>query len=271
MSTKKGGFSDLFFGSILPKIYAWGATVVIIGAMFKILHLPYAGTLLGLGLSVEAGIFFLSAFEPRHKELEWDRVYPELSDSYSGPKRKVSMGGSSGISQQLDKTLDAAKVTPNLVENLGKGMRGLAESASKLGTMANASVATSEYAQNVQQASRALSQMNKSYANTISSMSEMASASKDAKEYHTQVQNVTKNLSGLNAVYEMELKDANTHLKSMNKFYGNVSQAMESIAQAGRNSDKFRDQLARLTENLGSLNQVYGNMLTAMRGNMSSS
>ena len=97
-------------------------------------------------------------------------------------------------------------------------------------------------------------------------MADMASASKDAKEYHTQVQNITKNLGALNAVYEMELNDANSHLKAMNKFYSNVASVMESMEKAGRGSEKFSDELHKLTGNLTSLNGIYGSMLTAMKG-----
>jgi gliding motility-associated protein GldL len=108
--------------------------------------------------------------------------------------------------------------------------------------------------------------MNKSYAQTASAMSEMANASGDAKQYHTQVQNITKNLGALNSVYELELQDANSHLKAMNKFYANVAGVMESMEKAGKGSEKFSQELQKLTGNLTSLNTVYGSMLTAMRG-----
>ena len=80
-----------------------------------------------------------------------------------------------------------------------------------------------------------------------------------------QVQNVTKNLGALNAVYEMELQDANTHLKSMNQFYGTLSKAMDNMTQAGKDTEQFQKQVSDLTSNLTSLNRVYGNMLNAMR------
>jgi gliding motility-associated protein GldL len=108
--------------------------------------------------------------------------------------------------------------------------------------------------------------MNKSYASTVTAMADMANASKDAKEYHTQVQGVTKNLGALNAVYEMELQDANNHVKAMHKFYSNVTAAMESMAKAGDDTKKFSDQMNQLNSNITSLNRVYGNMLAAMRG-----
>ena len=271
MATGKGGFSELFYGSIMPKIYGIGASVVILGAMFKILHLGPADIVLGVGLSTEAAIFFLSAFEPKAKEVDWTKVYPELSEEYTGTvtggrQLKSADKGGDNTSQKLDKMLESGKIGPELIDSLGKGMKSLADSAAKMGTLADAAVATNEYAGNVKKASTALVDMNKSYSATVSAMSEMASASKDAKEYHSQVQNVTKNLATLNNIYELELQDVNEHLKSMNKFYGNVANAMESMAQASKETETFKKEVATLTSNLTQLNKVYGNMLSAMKG-----
>jgi len=268
MSTKKGGFSELMFSTIMPKIYGIGAAIVIIGAMFKILHLEGANAMLMIGLTTEAIIFFLSAFEPKHVELDWTKVYPELSEEFDGtPTRRITKSGKSdGVSQQLDKMLENAHVGPELVQSLGKGLQNLSTSVKEMGSLSNAAVATNEYAGNVKQASGALLEMNKSYAQTVEAMSDMANASKDAKEYHTQVQNVTKNLGALNAVYEMELQDANSHLKAMNKFYSNLSTAMDNMAEASKESESFREQMRHLTGNISSLNTIYGNMLAAMKG-----
>ena len=70
----------------------------------------------------------------------------------------------------------------------------------------------------------------------------------------------------MNAVYEMELKDASSHTKALNKFYSNVSGALESMAEAGKETSAFQAELNKLTSNIGALNKVYGNMLTAMKG-----
>jgi len=270
MSKQKGGFKELLYSTIMPKVYGIGAAVVIVGALFKIQHYEGAGIMLGVGLTTEAIIFFLSAFEPKHSEPDWSKVYPELADDYEGPapggRRSISGGKSESPTQKLDKELEKAKIGPELIESLGKGMRNMAESASKMSNLADAAVATNDYANNVKEASKSLVEMNKSYASTVTAMSEMSSASKDAKEYHSMVQDVTKNLSALNAVYEMELQDSNNHLKAMNKFYSNVSQAMENVAEAGKGTEKFKNELEKLTSNLTSLNTVYGNMLSAMRG-----
>lgn len=270
MSRNKGGFVELLFRTIMPKVYGIGASVVIIGAMFKILHLPGAGPMLGIGLTTEAIIFFLSAFEPRHAELDWTKVYPELAEDYDGPTAKPRIANKKGdgdsVTKKLDHMLESSKIGPELLDSLGKGMKNLADNVGQMSKLSNAAVATEEYSQNVSKASKALVDMSKSYATTASAMSEMAGASTDAKEYHSQVQSITKNLGALNAVYEMELQDANSHLKAMNKFYSNVASVMESMEKAGRGSEKFSEELQKLTGNLTSLNRIYGSMLSAMRG-----
>ncbi|ELR69888.1 hypothetical protein C900_04591 [Fulvivirga imtechensis AK7] len=268
MSRKKGGFAELLFRTIMPKVYGIGAAVVIIGAMFKILHLEGANQMLMIGLTTEAIIFFLSAFEPPHSEPDWSKVYPELSEDYEGSATSPRLSNKPGVSptQELDKMMEKAKIGPELIESLGKGMKNMADSASKMSSLADAAVATNDYAKNVKSASHSLSEMNKSYATTAQAMAAMADATKDSKEYHTQVQNVTKNLSALNAVYEMELKDADSHVKAMNKFYTNMAGALEGMTTAGEKTKSFANELDKLTGNLTSLNRVYGDMLTAMRG-----
>ncbi len=272
--SKKGGFQELLFKTIMPKVYGIGAAVVIVGAMFKILHLPGAGLMLGVGLTTEAIIFLLSAFEPPHRDPDWSKVYPELSDDYDGPKaapRAVAApAAATGASAQMDKMLADAKVGPDLIKSLGDGMRNLADSAKKMSNLSDAAVATNEYAGNVKKASASLTEMNKSYSSAMEGMKGFANAATDTKEYHAQVQNVTKSLGALNAVYEMELKDAQSHTKALNKFYSNISGALESMAEAGKETSAFQAELNKLTSNISSLNKVYGNMLTAMRGGGSS-
>jgi gliding motility-associated protein GldL len=271
MAKKKGGFMQLLYETIMPKIYGIGAAVVIIGALFKILHLPGANLMLMIGLSVEAGIFFLSAFEPKHAEPDWSKVYPELSEDYEGPTSPTPArisnrpGGESPL-LKIDEMLKTAKVDQNLLDNLGKGLTNLATSTSQMSSLSNAAVATNEYAKNVQAASSSLSEMNKSYGTAMKAVSAMADASKDTGEYHAQVQKVTKNLAALNTIYEMELKDADSHVKNMNKFYESLTGAMQGLTSVGSNTSKFTSELGKLTDNLTALNNVYGSMLTAMKG-----
>jgi gliding motility-associated protein GldL len=278
MSKKKGSFSELLFKTIMPKIYGIGAAVVILGAMFKILHLPGASAMLGVGLTTEAVIFFLSAFEPPQHDPDWTKVYPELSEDYEGAapaSRRIGKGGDQ-VAQKLDHMLENAKIGPELVESLGRGMHKLSENVAKMNTMGDVGVVTSEYAASLKKASGVMNEVNKSYDDTLKAMQDMASMSRsatqdmassssNAKEYHTQVQTVTKNLEALNAVYELELQDANNHVKAMNKFYSNLTSSLESMSQATEDAEAFKSEITQLTSNLASLNKVYGSMLTAMK------
>jgi len=278
MSNKKGGFNDLLYKTIMPKIYGIGASVVILGAMFKILHLPGAGAMLGVGLTTEAIIFFLSAFEPPHHDPDWSKVYPELAEDYEGvaPSSRRIGKSSDQMSQKLDKMLEQAKIGPELVESLGRGMHRLSDNVSKMNTMGDVGSITKDYAASLRQSTSVMTEVNKSYDTTLKAMQEMANVSKsatadmansssNAKEYHTQVQSVTKNLEALNAVYELELQDANSHVKAMNKFYSNLTTSLESMSKATEDAEQFKSEIKQLTSNLASLNTVYGNMLTAMK------
>jgi gliding motility-associated protein GldL len=257
---------SILYDSIMPKIYGIGAAVVIIGALFKIEHWAYADTMLIVGLGTEAVIFFLSAFQPQAHEHDWSLVYPELNDGYDpSTSNQVKGNDAKGLTMKLDDMLKNANVTPEALTSLGQGLNRLSTTTSQMSQLGEAANVTDEYTKKVRSAADSLDKINVAYGNTVEAISAMSNATSDAKEYHMQVQNVTKNLGALNAVYEMELQDANTHLKSMNQFYGTLSHAMENMTQAGKDTEQFQKQVADLTGNLTSLNRVYGNMLNAMR------
>ncbi|MEX0884771.1 MAG: gliding motility protein GldL, partial [Cyclobacteriaceae bacterium] len=241
VTVDKNSFSYKFYSGIMPKIYGIGAAVVILGAMFKILDWPFASLMIGVGLTTEALIFFLSAFEPKSEEVDWAKVYPELADpnSPASPRARADKDNGSAT-QELDKMLEKAKIGPDLIESLGKGMKNLASSAEKMGNLSDAAVVTNEYADNVKKASKTLVDINGSYSKTAAALAEMSSASQEAKTYRDQIVNVTKTLSALNNVYEEELKDSNMHAKTINKFYSNVTMAMEGISEVGKETDTFK-------------------------------
>ncbi|MTI33324.1 gliding motility protein GldL [Xanthovirga aplysinae] len=266
MSRQKGGAAEKFYGFWVPKLYGIGAAIVIVGAMFKLEHWPFASELLITGLTTEAVIFFLSAFEPKHVEPDWTKVYPELADDFSGTAKILRTPENEGsVSKKLDHMLESANVGPELIESLGKGMKNLSNSVAKMSTVSDAVVATDEYSKNIKVAASSLNELNRSYAATTTAMTQMVGASEDVKKYHAQVQHVTKNLSALNAVYEMELQDTNSHIKAMNKFYSNIAATMGNMSETTKDTQEFREELGRLKSNLSSLNKVYGSMLTAMK------
>jgi gliding motility-associated protein GldL len=72
---------------VMGFLYGMGAAVVIVGALFKLMHWPGAGPMLVIGLLTEAAIFALSAFEPVEKDLDWSLVYPELAGGEPSAKK----------------------------------------------------------------------------------------------------------------------------------------------------------------------------------------
>jgi gliding motility-associated protein GldL len=251
------------YKKIMAKVYGIGAAVVIIGALFKILHLKFANELLIVGLTTEALIFFLSAFEKPHEEYDWSLVYPELAgmDALSSSAKSANNGT---VSQQLDQMLVDAKIGPELIESLGAGLRTFGEKVSTISNVTDAATSSNEFANKLKQATKSVDDLTSAYSQASSSLTEIAASTTDSKMYHEQVQALAKNLSSLNAMYELELQDSNNHIKTLNKFYGNVSETMQSFSDSLVDARAFKDEVGKLSKNLASLNAVYGNMLSAM-------
>ena len=255
---------------LLHVAISWGASIVIIGALFKILHLGgvWGNYMIGAGLGVEAFLFFLTGFFPPKPDPEWHKVYPELAEDYAGelPKATVrqTKTDSPNSTAALDKMLADAKIGPELIDSLGTGLRTFGDKVAAISNTADAATATVEFSNKVKGASNGFDKLSNAFEKASANLSEMASASVDSKAYHEQVNNLAKNLSALNAVYELELQDSSAHLKSMNKFYQNLSLTMQNFNESLDDSKQFKDEVNRLAKNLSSLNSVYGNMLSAM-------
>jgi len=249
--------------TLLNYAYSFGAAVVILGALFKIMHWPGANIMLIAGMGTEVIIFIISGFEPQsasHAEYEWERVYPELADD--GP---VPAKGSKPLTQQLDKMLSDAKVGPELINSLGKGFNSLGESVSKLNDLTEASVAANDFSKSAKNAAGQITSFAQAAATATSAVGQIGAGAEHTKVYHEQVQSMVKNLSQLNAIYELELQDSNNHLKAMNKFFGNLNSAAQALSDTANDAVKYKEELGKLNKNLASLNQVYGNMLSAMK------
>ena len=199
----------------MAKLYGWGAAVVIMGALFKILHMPGADWMLIIGLTTEAVIFFISAFEKPGTDYEWSRVYPELADADEefAPAAKKSRSMSNlSPTQELDNMLDQAKIGPELIQSLGDGMRRLSETASSLNTAVDAAGATAAYSNQLTAAAKNMEALNALYAvqleNTTnqvevqnSLMEKLGSSINDSEKLNGEVSKMVTNVSALNNVY----------------------------------------------------------------------
>jgi len=248
---------------------SWGASIVIIGALAKILHLggSMANYLIGAGLGIEALLFFLTGFFPPEPELPWEKVYPELADGVPAntkPTQPVAATAGFSSTAALDKMLVDAKIGPELIESLGTGLRTFGDKVATISTVSDAALATNEFTGKVKTASNSFDSLSNAFGKATAQLVEMGESNVDSKAYHDQVNNLAKNLSALNAVYELELQDSSAHLKSMNKFYQNLSLTMNNFNESMEDSKQFKEEVGKLAKNLASLNAIYGNMLTAM-------
>jgi len=255
---------------VMNFVYGFGAAIVILGAMFKIMHWPGASVMIVAGLSTEAVIFAISAFEPPHHELDWTLVYPELAmhdgegDGHGGDGHKAKKGGD-GLSQELDKMLEEAKIGPELIESLGSGMRRLSESTSKLADMGDAGAATSDYVNNVKRAASTVSELSDSYIKAADALTGLSSA--DGSSYGEQLQRVSKNLEVLNSVYELQIQGSKEYIESSAKAYSNISELLANLDSSLEDTKRYKSEIHNLSNNLSNLNTVYGNMLAAMNMN----
>ncbi len=253
--------------SFMAKLYGFGAAIVIVGAMFKIMHWPGAGPMLVIGLSTEAVIFFFSAFEPPHEEVDWSLVYPELAGMHGeeGEEKHAKIEDKGSITEQLDNMLEEAKIGPELIASLGEGMRHLGDQANKMSNIADASVATNEYVSSVQSAAKNVASLSSSYSKAAESLMGLSLSNEDGASFGEQLSKVSKNLSALNASYELQLQGSNEHLKATSKFYDGLADLMKNLNDSVDDTRKYKDQIAQLSSNFESLNTIYGNMLNAMR------
>ncbi len=249
---------------------SWGASIVIIGALFKILHIGgiWGNYMIGLGLGVEAFLFFVTGFFPPAQEPAWEKVYPELDPEFAGELPKVSARAVAPVAPTTTAALDTmfsnAKVGPELIESLGNGLRTFSDKVSAISNVADVSTATSEFSGKLRTASASFDGLNQAFSKATAQLAEMSESSGEARAYHEQVNKLAKNLSALNAVYELELQDSSAHLKSMNTFYQNLSLTMHNFNESLEDSKQFKDEVGKLAKNLSSLNAIYGNMLSAM-------
>jgi gliding motility-associated protein GldL len=211
---KKGNFLTTYKGKVvLGFVYGWGAAIVLIGAWAKILSFSWANAALTVGLLTEAFIFFLSAFEPPHAELEWARVYPELDDDYAG---EGSRGGASkSLTKSLDSVLAEANIEHQMLERLGSNLGKLSDSVSKMADLSDVVGATADYSNNARAAANALGEVKDAYASALSSATGLASTLDAMKEISSSTMQVQEQMNSLSE-----------NLSSLNKVYGNMLSAM---------------------------------------------
>jgi gliding motility-associated protein GldL len=198
--------------ALIPKkvmnfTYGMGAAVVIVGALFKIQHWPFASLLLIVGLLTEAFIFALSAFEPADKELDWSLVYPELADGDAKQKgKKEDPKDAQGLlSQKLDTMLKEAKIDGELMASLGNSIKNFEGAAKSISPTLDAMAGQKKYAEEMGKAAAQMEALNGLYQAQLQSAERNAQINNEVAENNIklkdQMQSLTSNLSTLNNVY----------------------------------------------------------------------
>jgi gliding motility-associated protein GldL len=279
--------SSKFWKTFMARLYGWGASVVILGALFKIMHWQYADEMLILGMGTEVLVFFLSGFEKPAEEPDWSLVYPELEGiEVEGGTRREARGMAGGtanitLSQNLDKLLEEANIGPELINTLGRGLRNLSDNAGRLADMSNAAVATNQYIQNIESASKSVIELNQAYKNTAEYMKHGISLS---QEYSDSLKHAAGSMSELSESYKQTAMTAKENLYVSEEFSKSIKNAtglsnqmgeayskqaailtntVEAFETSAAKGKALNDQLHKTSQNLSALNAAYELQLQA--------
>lgn len=190
--------------------YGLGASIVILGALFKILHWEIGplngGILLAVGLITEAIIFAISAFEPVDDDLDWSLVYPELAGGTAQDRKKKEPEDAQGLlSKKLDEMLKDARIDSELMNSLSTSIRSFEGAAKGMAPTAEAMNSTKKYSEEMALAAAQMDSLNSLYKVQIESTSRQAEANQqvaeNAEQLKQQMQHLATNLSSLNGVY----------------------------------------------------------------------
>ncbi|MBT8263685.1 MAG: gliding motility protein GldL [Bacteroidia bacterium] len=191
--------------------YGLGASIVILGALFKILHWEIGplngGLLLAIGLITEAIIFAISAFEPVEDDLDWSLVYPELAGGKGTLKgKKEEPEDAQGLlSKKLDEMLKGAKIDSELMTSLGDSIRSFEGAAKSMAPTAEAMNSTKKYSEEMALAAAQMESLNSLYKVQVESTSRQAEVNErvveNAEQLKAQMEHLATNLSSLNGVY----------------------------------------------------------------------
>jgi len=201
-----------YYKALMPLLYGWGASLVILGALFKINHYPMANEMLLVGMSIEAIIFFFSAFEKPPKEYHWEKAYPGILEKPEETR---------GAVQQLNDIFKEAEIDSKVLSKLGDGMKKLSTSASQMGDVMDG---TKKYNKQMTTASTHLEKINGLYVDQI-------------KAFDTRIKVTEKMTDNLTASLDhstrlsTELSTLSNNLNALNGVYGNILTAMTNKKQ----------------------------------------
>jgi gliding motility-associated protein GldL len=186
--------------------YGIGASIVILGALFKIQHWAGGGMMLTIGMAVEALVFFVSAFDSVEDDLDWSLVYPELAGGSLRDKDKAeAKEAQSLLSQKLDSMLKEAKLDAGLMKSLGDSIQNFKGAAENIAPAVDSIAATNRYSEQLSLAAAQMESLNSLYKVQLDSTGRQAEINEqvtvNAGKLKEQMESLATNLSSLNGVY----------------------------------------------------------------------
>jgi gliding motility-associated protein GldL len=276
---------------VVGAVYSLGASVVIIGALFKIMHFPGAGAMLMVGMGIEALLFALGCLDKPHTEFHWNNVFPQLLGHGADPELIEEMKARPCPTLMGGAATEAS--TPILeakeLESLKAGVANLAKTASQLNELATVTTATnnltakldaaSQAAEQFAQAGKTVVEKSSELGNTYTQVTEdMQKVVAGTKTYENQVVAVSAQLQKLNAVYELQLNtlqaQVDAYKAQTEKVMGVTTQVETMVAnvqtmnavasEALKSQEAYATGAKQLANQVADLNKVYGNMLNAL-------
>lgn len=238
--------------------YSIGASVVLLGALFKLEHWTGGSTMLMIGMSCEALIFFLSAFEPMVETPEWSKVYPQLSPDFEFeedlelPARSATGG--------LDEMLEKAEITPEMLSKLKKGLQDLTNTAKGISEISSATLATELYVRNLGNASLSMntfSEVNNKATQAVEhSLGDLVhSYEHSSKLISTSSREMAESFTDSTKKINQQLASTSEKLSSSYKeFTDSVQKDFSSLSE---NSKHYSGEISRMNSSLASLNSSY--------------
>jgi len=240
-------------------VYNIGASVVLLGALFKLQHWAFSGPLLVLGLCTEAFIFFISAFEPPMELPEWSKVYPELREDYI-PEGDEDLAKE----DQLAKLLGQADISPELLSKVSKGLTDLSNTASSISEISSATLATDIYVKNLNSASESMStfaEINVKANNDITQSVNVLvdSYTNTAQRLSSKGDEMLNKLAATSEEFSSILSNSGKKLVGS---YDRVAEVIEKgFGDLGEKSNNYNEKLTQLNKSLEALNASYTTQL----------
>ncbi|MEI7676350.1 MAG: gliding motility protein GldL [Bacteroidales bacterium] len=263
--------------TVMNYCYSLGAAVVILGAMFKILHIAGGGYMLSVGMLTEVFVFIVFAFETQHEDVKWDSVFPVLrtgneEDNYlktiaeKGPKAGHVAG--------------APEIPASVVKKLEESIHKLDQAATQLAKMAEMTDTTQSYlskmtgvGENFEKFGNSTAQLAKisdSMADAYGNMKENSDSVKTSYEkYSKQMISLTDNISGISAIYHEQMLAITKQIESVTKLHNELTRMASMYEGSVDNASKFKVEAENMASQLASLNNIYERMIKAMTANYS--